>query len=88
MPYLKYHKLIRTMKITLTLLIVCVSGVFAAEVNSQSARVNISMKNVNLRAVRRIKFLLMRKTEQSLRYYHLYLKIVMFLTHWKGQVSF
>lgn len=47
-PYLKSNKhLIRIMKISLIALIICVTGLFAAETKSQTAQVTISMKNVN-----------------------------------------
>ncbi|MDR1258291.1 MAG: SusC/RagA family TonB-linked outer membrane protein [Tannerellaceae bacterium] len=35
------------MKLTLTALFICITGLFATESNSQTARVNISMRNVN-----------------------------------------
>jgi TonB-linked SusC/RagA family outer membrane protein len=50
-PQLKNQNLIRVMKITLTLFLLCATGLFASEVNSQMARVNISMKNIKTRTV-------------------------------------
>jgi TonB-linked SusC/RagA family outer membrane protein len=51
MSKIKYQNFIRIMKITLTLLFLCVTGLFASELKSQMARVNISMKNVIMRTV-------------------------------------
>ena len=48
---IKCQNLIRIMKITFTLFLLFTSGLFASEVNSQMARVNISVKNVNTRTV-------------------------------------
>jgi TonB-linked SusC/RagA family outer membrane protein len=47
----KCQNLIRIMKITFTLLLLCATGLFASEVNSQMARVNISARNVKTRVV-------------------------------------
>lgn len=45
------HNLIRVMKLTLTLLLICTTGLFASEANSQSAQVNLSMNNAKIRTV-------------------------------------
>jgi TonB-linked SusC/RagA family outer membrane protein len=51
MSLIKYQKIIRIMKMTFTLLFLCVIGLFASEVKSQMVRVNISMENVMMRTV-------------------------------------
>lgn len=51
MPHFCLHNLIRVMKLTLILLLISATSLFASEVNSQNAKVNITMKNVRTRMV-------------------------------------